>query len=233
MEPATLFPWKKYSLYLAFGLVALFLYSWITSPLIVTVTGTGEISAKAETATLTFTLSSQSQLPQDAVAALKTNISKVKENLKSNGIPESDIYESQISVLPASAVTSGGTGFQATTSMGIKTGQINNLDGITNSLYALGAAVVTQPVLSVGDINNLEKQAYNMALKDANKKSWQVALSNWKLIKKMVLIEQSTTQPTSTVTTKADTVSQVEKNLTPDDGLIKISKVVSVSYKMW
>lgn len=232
MEPATT-SWKKYLLYALGAMFLLFVYSWINSPLIVTVTGSGDVSAKAETATLTFTVSSNSDNPQNATSNVKSNIAKIKETLKASGIPESDIYESQISVLPASAVVKDATGFQASTSMGIKTTQIANLDGLINSLYASGAVVVTQPVLSVGDISTLEKQAYDLALKDANSKSWSVALSNWKLIKKIVLIEQSQTQPTSTVTTRADTASQVEKNLSPDDGLIKISKVVSVSYKMW
>ncbi len=232
MESATT-SWKKYLGYGISAIVLIFVYSWIMSPMLVSVTGVGEISAKTETATLTFTLSSNAENPQVATSTIKTNVSKIKETLKTSGIPESDIFESQASVLPASAVVAGATGFQATTSMGIKTTQINNLDGITNNLYALGAVVVTQPVLSVGSIDTLEKQAYDLALKDANKKSWGIALSNWKIIKKIVLIEQSTTQPTSTVTSKAGTIDQVEKNLTPDDGLIKISKVVSVSYKMW
>lgn len=201
--------------------------------MIVSVTGVGELSAKAETATLTFTLSSNADNPQSATNAVKENASKIKATLATSGVPESDVFESQISVLPASAVVTGATGFQATLSMGIKTAQINNLDGITNNLYALGAVVVTQPVLSVGSIEKLEKDAYNMAIKDAKKKAGSIALSNWKLIRKIVLIEQSTTQPTSTVTSKAGTIDQVEKNLSPEDGLIKISKVVSVSYKMW
>lgn len=225
--------WKKYLGYTLAVLASIFAYSWITSPMIVSVTGVGEISAPAETATLTFTLSSNADTPQNATSAVKSIVTNIKANFATSGIPESDIFESQTTVLPASAVVAGATGFQATTSMGIKTSQLNSLDGITNNLYSLGAVVVTQPILSVGDVDKLEKQAYDLALKDANTKSWGIALSNWKLIRKVVLIEQSATQPTSTVTSKADTVSQIEKNISPDDGLIKISKVVSVSYKMW
>ena len=225
--------WKKYLGYTFAILAILFAYSWIMSPMIVSVTGVGEVSAPAETATLTFTLSSNADTPQNATPAVKSIVANIKANFASSGIAESDIFESQITVLPASAVVAGATGFQATTSMGIKTNKINSLDGITNNLYSMGAIVVTQPILSVGNADKLEKQAYDLALKDANTKSWGIALSNWKLIKKVVLIEQSATQPTSTVTSKADTVAQIEKNLSPDSGLIKISKVVVVSYKMW
>lgn len=232
MEPVV-FNVKKYFLYAISGIALLVIYTWITSPLIVSVTGVGELSAKAETASLTFTLSANADSPQKASLNIKESITRVKETLKTSGIPESDIYESQVALYPASALVSGASGFTATVSMGIKTTQVNNLDGLTNDLYGLGASIVTQPVLSVGNIESLEKDAYNMAVKDAKRKAGNIALKNFKFFRKAVLIEQSATQPTSTVTQKADTVAQVEKNLSPDDGLIKISKVVSVSYKMW
>ena len=234
-SPESQVNWGVKKLLLVFGsvAVAMIFWVWVNSPMIVTVIGAGDVTSKAETATLTFTISQNSDNPQSASSAVKSNSAKIKEALAASGIPASDIFESQTVVLPASAITSGASGFQASVSMGIKTAQIGNLDGITNSLYSLGAVVVTQPILSVGNVSNLEKQAYDLAVKDAKKKAGSIALSNWKLFRKIVLIEQSTTQPTSTVTTKADTASQIEKNLSPDDGLIKISKVVSVSYKMW
>lgn len=232
MESA-FFPWKKYLSYTLAVLALIFAYSWITSPMVVTVLGSGEVSSKAETATLTFSIMSTADNPQSAITSLKSTSEKIKQTLSTNGIPESDIFESQVQVLPASAVVNGATGFQATTSMGIKTDKLNSLGGLINNLYSLGAVVVSQPVLTVGNIEALEKEAYNLAIKDAKKKANALAFSNWKLIKKIVLIEQSQTQPTSTVTSKADTVSQAEKNISPDDGLIKIKKVVSVSYKLW
>lgn len=232
MESA-FFPWKKYLTYTLAILASIFAYSWITSPMIVTVLGSGEVSSKAETATITFSITSSGDNPQSAITSLKSTSEKIKQTLSTSGIPESDIFESQVQVLPASAVVSGATGFQASTSMGIKTDKLNSLDGMINNLYALGAVVVSQPVLTVGDIESLEKEAYNLAIKDAKKKANAVAFSNWKLIKKIVLIEQSQSEASSTVTSKADTVSQVEKNISPDDGLIKIKKVVSVSYKLW
>jgi uncharacterized protein YggE len=232
MESA-FFPWKKYLTYTLAILASIFAYSWITSPMIVTVLGSGEISSKAETATITFSITSSGDNPQTAITSLKSTAETIKQTLSTSGIPESDVFESQVQVLPASAVVSGATGFQASTSMGIKTDKLNSLDGMINNLYALGAVVVSQPILTVGNIEELEKEAYNLAIKDAKKKANSVAFSNWKLIKKIVLIEQSQSEASSTVTSKADTVSQVEKNISPDDGLIKIKKVVSVSYKLW
>lgn len=232
MEPATT-SFKKYLLYVILGVFFLVLYQFVSSPMVITVTGVGSVSAPAKTATITFSLTSSKDNPRDASNAVKSNVTKIKETLKTSGIPESDIYESQVTVYPANAVKEGASGFQATSSMGIKTTQINNLDGIVATLYSLGAGVVTQPVLEVGDKDNLEKEAYNLALKDAKTKANKIALSNWKFLKKIILIQETTSPTTSTVTSKLDTVTQLEKNISADTGVIKVSKVLSVSYKMW
>lgn len=232
METANI-PLKKYFLYSLVLIILLVIYQWISSPMVVTVTGVGEVSAKAETATLTFVLSSNNESPQSASDKVKETLKKIKETLKTSGIPESDIYEASTVILPASSVVAGATGYQATLNMGVKTTQINNLDGITASLYSQGAVVVTQPILSVGDKEKLEKEAYDLALKNVKKQSNNIAFKYLKLFKKIVLVQESQTSPSSTVTSKADTVAQIDKNLSSEDGLIKISKVLSVSYKMW
>lgn len=224
---------KKYLFYSIALVVLLFIHQWISSPMVITVTGSGEVSSKAETATLTFVLSSNNESPQTASDKVKETLKKIKETLKTSGIPESDIYEASVVILPASSIVAGGTGYQATLNMGIKTTQVNNLDGVTSNLYSQGAVVVTQPILSVGDKTKLENEAYDLALKNTKKQANSIALKYFKLFKKIVLVQESTTSPSSTVTSKADIVAQIDKNLSSEDGLIKISKVLSVSYKMW
>ena len=232
MESAILV-FKKYFGYVLLFIVSVFLYTWVQSPLVVTVTGVGEVSAKAETATLTFAVSTNGETSQSASDKAKETSDKIKETLKTSGIPESDMYQASTVILPARSIVEGATGYQATLNMGVKTTHINNLDGLTASLYSQGAALVTQPILSVGDNEKLEKEAYGLAVKDAKNQANSLALRYMKLIKKIVLVQESATSPSSTVTNKADTVSQIEKKLSPEDGLIKISKVLSVSYKMW
>lgn len=224
---------KKYLFYSIALVVLLFIYQWISSPMVITVTGSGEVSSKAETATLTFVLSSNNESPQTASDKVKETLKKIKETLKTSGIPESDIFEASTVILPASSIVAGATGYQATLNMGIKTTQVNNLDGVTSNLYSQGAVVVTQPILSVGDKTKLENEAYDLALKNTKKQANSIALKYFKLFKKIVLVQESTTSPSSTVTSKADIVAQIDKNLSSEDGLIKISKVLSVSYKMW
>lgn len=87
MESA-FFPWKKYLTYGLIAIAGLLAYSWVMSPLIVTVSGTGELSAKAETAALTFTLTANEDSAQDALSSVKNTSNKIKESLKTAGIAE-------------------------------------------------------------------------------------------------------------------------------------------------
>lgn len=219
------FSLKKYLPLLLSVFVFLVLYQWITSPLVTTITGVGEVSAKAETATVTFAFSLNGDSAKSATDSAKGVSSRIRKMLKDSGVSENDIYESSVVVLPASSVVRGAGGFQATLNMGLKTTKINEINNLVSSLYSEGAVVVTQPVLSVGNKAKLEDEAYNLALKDAKSQSTKLSLKYMKLFKKIVLVQESTTSPSSTVTSKADS--------SPDDGMIKISKVLSVSYKLW
>ncbi|MEK7168682.1 MAG: SIMPL domain-containing protein [Patescibacteria group bacterium] len=232
MEIALL-PWKKVFNYGLIAVVLIFLYSWIMSPLVITVTGVGEASVPAENALLTFSLVSNTDNPNDAVTLVKENVKKIKESLKNFGVGDSDVYESQVTVVPAGAVVAGSTGFQASTSIGLKINSVSNLDSLTAALYGLGASVVSQPQLSVKNSKKVESEAYELALKDAKSKANSVALKNWKLIKKIVLIQESQTPATTTVTKQASEIDSAELDVDPNTGLIKFSKVLSVSYKLW
>ncbi len=223
---------KKYLGYVLIVVLASFFYVWLTSPLVVTITGVGEVSAPADNAILTFTLSSIKNGPQEAVSDVKSASVRVKESLKSFGVGDADVYESQVAVAP-SALSLGTGGFQATISMGLKINQISSLDALTSSLYGMGAQVVSQPQVSSKDSVKYEKEAYQLALKDAKSKASQVALSNLKLFKKIVLIQELQTPTATTVTKQANDVDSVELKVDPNTGLIKFSKVLSVSYKMW
>lgn len=214
------------------GLLIIF-YQWVSSPLIVTVTGVGSASAPAQSATVTFTLSSTGNSSQEAIDSLRLKITRVKTSLQGINIRQSDTYESQLTVYPTSAVTPGGDGFQSTINMGIKTENITDLDKLTANLYALGASVVTQPTLAVATPEELDNEAYTLALGSAKKQANAIARKNFKFFKKIVLIEQTQTPSTSSVTTKAGIEEQVDKNLNPDDGVLKINKVLLVSFKMW
>ena len=207
---------------------------YVFSPMVVTVNGVGEVTAPAESASITLSVSASSDNSQNATNSLVDKVGKIKETIKTYGVDDSDIYESQITVYPNSVVKAGESGFSATQALGFKTKQLNNISGIVAILYARGASVVNQPVLSVGNISALEKESYDKAINDAKSQANSIGNKSMKLIRKMVLVQPvSSSSTTSSVTTKADVVAQVEKNIPSDSGVIKVSKTISVSFKMW
>ncbi len=226
-------PWKKYAFYSLGIVLILAFYQWISSPLVITVSGTASVSVPAEYIVVTFTVSGNGDNPNAALEATNTRVSNIKNRLAEIGVADNDIYESSTAVVPASAVREGGSGFQSTASLGLKTAKTTSLDRIVATLYENGASVVSQPSYSVENTTTKELEAYNMALKDAKSKAGKIALRNWKLFRKIVLIQESQLQNTTTVTSKADASQQVRDDLSPADGLIKINKAVSVSYKLW
>ena len=219
---------KKYLLWGLAILVGLILYVWITSPMVVTVTGTGEVAVPAESATLSFSVSGSDATPTGAITAVKTRADAIRATLVASGIAESDIAESQIRVVPASAVTQGATGFQAVITMGAKTVHVADNAGLIANLYSSGASLVSQPVIGVDNKEALEEQAFQKALKDAKKQAGAIALKNLKFIRKIVAVSQVTSPSTSTVTSKGETTAEATQPYT-----FKIVKAVSVSYKMW
>lgn len=209
-------------------LLLLVIYTWISSPMVVTVTGTGEVTVPAESATISFSVSASDATPAGAIAAVRARVAAIRATLISSGIAESDITEAQIRVVPASAITPGATGFQAVITMGAKTVRVTDTPTLVTNLYSSGASLVSQPIVSIDNKEVLEQEAFDAALKDARSQAGKIALTNWKLFRKIVAISQVTSPATSTVTSKGETTAEAAQS-----DVFKIVKAVSVSYKMW
>lgn len=224
---------KKYFILLALGVIAMVIWIWLSSPMVISVSGTGEVSVPAETATVSFTLSSNDSNPQSAVSAVSTKADSVRAFLISRGVAEGDIAQSQVTAVPASLVTAGTSGFQATINMALKTTHVSQISSFVSELYANGALVVSQPVLSVNNQRDLEDEALESAIKNANTQASSLALKNWKFIRKIVSINQSTSGNTSTSTTRADTITESNSAIAAQNGVFKIVKGVTITYKLW
>lgn len=215
--------WKKGIIIFLAVIFGVFIITWINSPLVVTVTGTGELSVPATSATVSFTVSANDSSPQGAMDQVKTKTSNLRQVLRTTGIDEKEIMESQITVVPAAAYVAGATGYQASITMGAKSLNVAGVDSLVSQLYSNGAIVVAQPVLSADKQSELEAQAMNEAMADAKKQANDLAKKNLKLIKKIVLITQASSASTATVTSKTESLGNE----------FKIAKAVQVSYKMW
>jgi len=234
MEPAQrVLSFKNLLAVLTVVIFVVLFWTWVSSPMLVTVTGTGEASVAAQEATVSFSLSASDSSAIGAISQVKGKIQAIKNLLKTSGISEEDIFESQLQVVPASAVVQGATGFQAVVSMAAKTVHVASVSDLVSSLYINDAVVVSQPVLSSGEKGKLEEEALDKAMKDAKTQAGKIALKNWKFIKKIVAVTQASSGSTSTVTSKADVVTESQSQEAALNGVFKIVKAVSVSYKMW
>lgn len=214
---------------LLFIFLAGFIYTWVSSPMITTVTGSGEMGVPADSALISFTLTSINLDATSAIAGAKSKADAVSNMLVVNwGVMKKDIFESQVSVLPLES------GFQAAITLGLKTAQVPRVSDLVASLYLNGAAYVSQPVLSIEDIDTYEDQVFQEALKDAKTKARKLSFRNLKFIKKIVSIDQSASGSTSTLSSNLDDTSVAEGDgFAIQTGIMTIQKAVAVTYMMW
>jgi len=224
---------KKVLTYALAATILLIVWIYVSSPLVVTVTGSGEVSVPATNATVSFTLSQSDNSIGGAVSGVSAKADQMRQYLISKGVGEGDIAQSQVTEVPAALVTAGASGYQATISMAAKTIHVTDVNNLVTDLYTNGALVVAQPVLSVENQNKLDQQALDAAMADAKSQAATIGNSNWKFIRKIISISQASSASTSTSTTKADTLTSANNATAASNGVFKIVKAVSVSYKMW
>ncbi len=209
-----------------------FLWTWATSPMIITVNGIGEVTVPAEAATISFTVQASSNTAQGAIEQVKNSSTAVTQILIASGISQSDIAEAQVTVVPATTAQAG-VGYVASITMAAKTVNVANINNLIATLYGSGVTLVSQPVLSVEDKDDLEQRALDLAMKDAKKQAGSIAWKNLKPIRKIISITQASSSSTSTATSKADAETEATTEDGAINGVFKIVKAVSVSYKMW
>jgi uncharacterized protein YggE len=215
-------------------LAVLWLFVYVTNPVLITVTGNGEASITATNATVSFTLSAtDSSSPQTAVLNVNAKALALRTYLKSQGISDNDIAQSQVTAVPSALVTNGASGYQATISMAAKTKQVGTISNLVSGLYSQGALVVGQPILSVDNQDKIDQKAFNLALADARAKVGKIGMSNFKFFKKVIAISQASSPSTSTSSIKPEAVANSPDTLAASNGIFKIVKAVSVTYKMW
>lgn len=217
------FNFKKFLFTLLAGFILILVWTWISNPIIVTVTGVGSVNATATNAIISLSLSSTDANPQIAIANVKAKASVIRGILKKNGVLDEDIAESQTTT---SLSTTQASIYQAVISMAAKTTQVAQISDLVSLLYANGAANVSQPVLSIDNQEILNNQALDTAMKDAKTQASQFAQKNMKLIKKIINVSQQNGNTTTTATLKS-------QEIIPTNGTFKITSSVSVTYKMW
>lgn len=75
-----------------------FLWKWVTTPMLVTVTGTGSVVVPATSASISITVSSAQNTVAAALTDAQTKVSAVKEVLIKNNVQAEEISVSQVQV---------------------------------------------------------------------------------------------------------------------------------------
>lgn len=202
-------------------IVSVVMGMWIFSPTEVVVTGTGKVAVPATSATFNVTISTTADSANDALSDLRAKVSGVKKALNDMNIGSDSITETQVTLTPAAAVVASAKGYQAMTTLIVKTNNVAMASEIVVNMYASGATIVSQPVVSVDDQVSLEKEALKAALKQA--KNSLVETVGFRPIRKIVGIEQASSGNVATTT----------KVAADNNGEFEVVKAVSVTYRVW
>ena len=227
------FSLKKLLISLILLIVGVFLWQWISSPMVVTVQGLGEVSVPATSASINLTIKASASTSSASIDAVKSKSENIRTLLIANGINESDIAESQVTSYPAGLVIAGAEGFESSIQISAKTSNIAGVSELVGSLYNAGAALVNQPVLNVENQDKLEEEATKKALKEAKEQIRKISLRNFKLIRKAVAISEQSSDPSSTSSVRPEFFSQDFTEEAAAKGTFKLAKLVTISYKLW
>jgi uncharacterized protein YggE len=180
-------------------IVMIFVGIWVFSPTDVVVTGIGKVSVPATSATFNVTLTTTNDSASEALKQLRDKIAQVKKSLVEINIDPANITETQITLTPAAAVVANAKGFQSIVTLNVKTSNVAMVSEIVVNMYAGGATVVSQPIVSVEDEDMLESQALKEAMKQS-KKALNETVGLLRPIRKIVNIQQASSGNATTVT---------------------------------
>ncbi len=207
---------------------------WYFNPLVVTITGTSEVSAVPEKARISYLVTDVGATVGDAISkvGVKQNLLRSKI-LNSFNVSDSNITESQVSVIPP-ALSQNLNQYAASMAVDVKLNDYTQVSSFVSALYGEGASYVSQPVLLVENTKDLESQAYQLALKDADSKASAIGKKHLKFLKRRVAVSVAVSSPES-VTTKREVMGTAnEKQEAPIvSDSFKMTSVVTVTYKMW
>ena len=203
---------------LAVLLIGFFLYNSYQSKQIVStisVTGVADVTAKPDSVSFVVTSVNLATEVSRGVAVGEANINKLIEITKEIGGSDIEIKKTFYQVAESTS------GFSIANAFSVKTKKIENVDSIIDKLYSNGATTVSNVTFKSDDIQNVETQLRKKVFQDAKDKASRIAKSSGKRLGKIISITDDGTSNTSSI-----------KDMQSGDGLISISKSVSVVYQL-
>lgn len=199
-------------------LICFFLYNSYQSKQIVStisVTGVADVTAKPDSVSFVVTNVNLATDVSRGVAVGEVNINKLIEIIKEIGGSDIEIKKTFYQVAESTS------GFSVANAFSVKTKKIENVDSIIDKLYSNGATTVSNVTFKSDDIQNVETQLRKKVFQDAKDKASRIAKSSGKRLGKIISITDDGTSNTSSI-----------KDVQSGDGLISISKSVSVVYQL-
>ncbi len=199
-------------------LVVFFFYNSYKSSQIVStisVTGVADITAKPDSVSFVVTNVNLATDVSRGVAIGEVNIKKLIDITKELGGSDVEIKKTFYQVAEASS------GFSIANAFSVKTKKIENVDSLIEKLYTNGATTVSNVTFKSDDIQKVETQLRQKVFQDAKDKANRVAKSSGKHLGKIISITDDGTSNTSSI-----------KDMQSDQGLISISKSISVVYQL-
>ena len=205
---------------LAFIVVVVF-GMWVLSPTEVIVTGTGKVSVPATSASFNVTVTAVNDSASVALTELRNKVGNIKKVLGDINIGDENIAETQVTLTPSAAVVAGAKGFQAMETLTVKTTNVAMAAEMVVNMYASGATLVSQPVVSVENQEKLESEALDEAMKKAKASLKETV--GFRPIRKIIGIQQASSGSTATSTMAGN----------DNKGAFEVIKAVQVTYRVW
>lgn len=199
-------------------LVVFFVYNSYQSKQVVStvsVTGVADVIAKPDTVSFVVTnINLATDVPR-GVAIGEVNIKKLIDVTKEIGGSDVEIKKTFYQVAEATS------GYSIANAFSVKTKKVENTDSLIEKLYSNGATTISNVTFKSDDIKNVETQLRQKVFQDAKDKALRIAKSSGKRLGKIISITDDGTSNTSSI-----------KDMQSGDGMISISKSISVVYQL-
>ncbi len=143
------------------------------------VTGQGKIEAKPDTATVTLGITHKAKTAREAQVRVSEVANAIIKLAKAKGIPEEKIRTQGVNLHPDYYYGPNQpptlSGYNASSSVSISTGDIANLGGLIDEAVGAGANQVTGITFSLKDREKYKQEAINKAVDDARRKAEEAA----------------------------------------------------------
>lgn len=176
----------KAGLLILLMLVLWFVYStFIATPTLINVVGTGKVMAQPEQAEFSIVVINSANSSTQAFTENRRLVRNLGSILKASGVEEKNIDTSY------ARVADTGTDFQAVNSIVATTNNLSEFDNLMIQLYGNGASSVSNIIFSTNNSKELEREAVSLAIAEAKSRAKELAKDSKKRLGKMVSITTS------------------------------------------